>query len=160
MVLLVLVYIHVVFARSPINCLQHVQKSWPRDGILRVEIVRNASEDYSIIDSYEKEYSETDLFEFNGTEMWPTEGSQNISQDNSVKLVDGNLSVSSETISPDLHTPEEKVSEESSNPNASQMALDLVLDNEGPKSNMQPFRETLSEFEMLAKVGKYFLKLF
>ncbi|KAK6188167.1 hypothetical protein SNE40_004410 [Patella caerulea] len=61
-VLGILVYIHIVFARTPINCLQHVQKSWPRHGILRVEIVKNASDNYSIINSYEKEYSDYQLF--------------------------------------------------------------------------------------------------
>ncbi|KAJ8306114.1 hypothetical protein KUTeg_016659 [Tegillarca granosa] len=58
LVLGVLAYIHIVFARSPTNCLESVQKTWPRDGILRVEIVKNASENYSIINSYEKEYSD------------------------------------------------------------------------------------------------------
>ncbi|KAL3870109.1 hypothetical protein ACJMK2_042722 [Sinanodonta woodiana] len=57
-VLGILAYIHIVFARSPINCLQYVQKTWPRHGILRVEIVHNASENYSIVNSYEKEYSD------------------------------------------------------------------------------------------------------
>lgn len=54
MVLSILFYIHIVFARTPINCLSGVADSWPRHGILRVEIVRNASENYSIINSYEK----------------------------------------------------------------------------------------------------------
>lgn len=36
----VLAYIHVVFSRSPSNCLAHVREDWPRDGILRVEILR------------------------------------------------------------------------------------------------------------------------
>lgn len=54
----ILAYIHIVFSRSPITCLQHVQKEWPRTGILRVEIVRNASANYTIINSYEKEYSD------------------------------------------------------------------------------------------------------
>ena len=57
-VLGILAYIHIVFSRSPINCLQHVQKEWPRNGILRVEIVRNVSENYTIFNSYEKEYSD------------------------------------------------------------------------------------------------------
>jgi hypothetical protein len=57
-VLGILAYIHIVFSRSPINCLQHVQKVWPRNGILRVEIVRNVSENYTILNSYEKEYSD------------------------------------------------------------------------------------------------------
>jgi len=57
-VLGILAYIHIVFSRTPINCLQHIQKDWPRTGILRVEIVRNASVNYTIINSYEKEYSD------------------------------------------------------------------------------------------------------
>lgn len=44
------------------NCLEHVQHIWPRDGILRVEIVRNAPENYTIINSYKKEYSDIQLF--------------------------------------------------------------------------------------------------
>ena len=55
-VLFILAYIHLVFARAPINCLQHIQQEWPRHGILRVEIVKNASDDYSIMNSYEKVY--------------------------------------------------------------------------------------------------------
>ncbi|RZF41371.1 hypothetical protein LSTR_LSTR000085 [Laodelphax striatellus] len=39
----VLIYIHVVFSRSPTTCLEHVRETWPRDGILRVEIVRQSS---------------------------------------------------------------------------------------------------------------------
>ncbi|RMZ94974.1 membralin isoform X1, partial [Brachionus plicatilis] len=62
-------YLHIVFNRNPINCLSTIQQNWPRDGILRVEIVHNASkfflmssqdqtrESYSLKDSYEKEYS-------------------------------------------------------------------------------------------------------
>ncbi|XP_076440829.1 membralin-like isoform X2 [Babylonia areolata] len=61
-VLSILVYMHVVFARTPVNCLSHVAQSWPRHGILRVEIVRNASDNYSIVNSYEKEYSDINLF--------------------------------------------------------------------------------------------------
>jgi hypothetical protein len=44
-------YLHIVFNRNPINCLAPVQATWPRDGILRVEIVHNASTFY--IMSYE-----------------------------------------------------------------------------------------------------------
>ncbi|GFR94921.1 membralin [Elysia marginata] len=61
-VLGILVYIHAVFAKAPMNCLEHVQDSWPRDGILRVEIVRNAPENYSVFNSYKKEYSDIQLF--------------------------------------------------------------------------------------------------
>nr|CAH7727284.1 unnamed protein product [Callosobruchus chinensis] len=51
----VLVYIHVAFSRTPSTCLMHVKDTWPRDGILRVEIVRNAGKDYTIEQSYAKE---------------------------------------------------------------------------------------------------------
>ncbi|RZC42705.1 membralin [Asbolus verrucosus] len=51
----VLVYIHIAFSRTPTTCLQHVKDTWPRDGILRVEIVRNVAQDYNIEQSYAKE---------------------------------------------------------------------------------------------------------
>ncbi|CAK1551485.1 unnamed protein product [Leptosia nina] len=51
----VLAYIHIVFSRTPTTCLNHVKDSWPRDGILRVEILRNPSQDYTIEQSYAKE---------------------------------------------------------------------------------------------------------
>lgn len=41
--LFVLAYIHIVFSRSPINCLEHVRDKWPREGILRVEVRHNSS---------------------------------------------------------------------------------------------------------------------
>ena len=82
----VLIYIHSVFAQASINCLEHVESTWPRDGILRVEILRNVSTDYDINQSYQKEYSDIDaklsgreafnaddifgLSGSNGTESW------------------------------------------------------------------------------------------
>ncbi|KAJ0174170.1 hypothetical protein K1T71_010316 [Dendrolimus kikuchii] len=51
----VLAYIHIAFSRTPTTCLNHVKDSWPRDGILRVEILRNPAQDYSIEQSYAKE---------------------------------------------------------------------------------------------------------
>ena len=37
------------------QCLEHISSTWPRDGILRVEIVRSPPEDYNIEHSYQKE---------------------------------------------------------------------------------------------------------
>lgn len=51
----VLIYIHTVFSRAPTNCLEHIRDDWPRDGILRVEILRNPSNDYTVENSYAKE---------------------------------------------------------------------------------------------------------
>ena len=36
-----LIYIHVAYARHPVQCLEDIKESWPRDGILRVEIMKN-----------------------------------------------------------------------------------------------------------------------
>jgi len=55
MCMLLLVYIHLVYTRHPVQCLEHISGSWPRDGILRVEIVRSPPEDYNIEHSYQKE---------------------------------------------------------------------------------------------------------
>ncbi|XP_058176871.1 membralin [Anopheles ziemanni] len=35
----ILAYIHVRFSQTPTTCLEHVKNDWPRDGILRVEIL-------------------------------------------------------------------------------------------------------------------------
>lgn len=51
----VLAYIHLTFCRTPTTCLNQVKDSWPREGILRVEILRNPAQDYSIEQSYAKE---------------------------------------------------------------------------------------------------------
>ncbi|XP_068225217.1 uncharacterized protein [Palaemon carinicauda] len=53
--LFLLIYIHLAFTRAPITCLDHIRDDWPREGILRVEVIRNPSEDYSVEQSYEKE---------------------------------------------------------------------------------------------------------
>lgn len=37
------------------NCLNHIKNDWPRNGILRVEILKNGAEDYNIEKSYAKE---------------------------------------------------------------------------------------------------------
>lgn len=39
----ILVYIHVRFSQTQTTCLEHVKNDWPRDGILRVEIVRHSA---------------------------------------------------------------------------------------------------------------------
>ena len=36
-----LTYIHVAFSHMPNHCLDSVKDEWPRDGILRVEIIRD-----------------------------------------------------------------------------------------------------------------------
>src|SRR5207249_1955238 len=41
--LFILAYLHVAFIRSPINCLDGIQNDWPKDGVLRVEIIVDPS---------------------------------------------------------------------------------------------------------------------
>jgi hypothetical protein len=54
--LAVLVYIHIVYTRLPVQCLEHLADSWPRDGVLRVEVQRGGLQPgYDIHTSYEKE---------------------------------------------------------------------------------------------------------
>ena len=58
-----LLYIHIVFSRTPITCLDHIKDVWPRDGILRIDIMRGSQgktqdnqEKYSLPQSYAKEH--------------------------------------------------------------------------------------------------------
>lgn len=51
----VLVYIHIAFSKTPTTCLKHVQDSWPRDGVLRIEVVRTYGKEYTLDMSYAKE---------------------------------------------------------------------------------------------------------
>jgi len=57
-VLFMLFYIHYIFARNPVNCLMDIKDKWPRDGVLRVEIIKNVSDRYNITESYRKEYGD------------------------------------------------------------------------------------------------------
>ena len=62
-----LLYIHIVFSRTPITCLDHIKDVWPRDGILRIDIMRgsqsknqdssssSSSSSYTLYHSYAKE---------------------------------------------------------------------------------------------------------
>lgn len=54
--LVLLIYIHMAFVQSPSDCLEHIQDKWPRDGILRVEILQEKlNGKYSLEKSYLKE---------------------------------------------------------------------------------------------------------
>jgi len=55
LLLIMLAYIHIVYTRTPITCLNAYRETWPRDGILRVEIINDPPENYDIKKSYEKE---------------------------------------------------------------------------------------------------------
>jgi len=53
---LTLVYVHVTYSRYPVQCLESQRETWPREGILRVEVLAGgAPEGYDVEASYEKE---------------------------------------------------------------------------------------------------------
>ena len=48
-------YIHIAYNQTPITCLSEHKNSWPKDGILRVEITTDPAVDYDVQKSYAKE---------------------------------------------------------------------------------------------------------
>ena len=226
--LFVLAYIHIVFARAPIHCLQHVHDTWPRNGILRVEIVKNVSPDYTITKSYEKEYNDIDLSletyampsDTSGvkdteenttipetsdtdakssdtdTKAGVTVSSEKVTETSDTaasdsELIHGNLeTVSSDPViigsdtdnggdttaddtDTDIDTstgdtvsskPVEQVGDVKGKEEGEGLETNVTSGENGtessvktqakPDRSMQLFKETLSEFEMLAKVGK------
>jgi len=52
-----LIYLHVVFNQKPVTCLSHLHDTWPKQGVLRVELFfETPPEDYNLQQSYAKEY--------------------------------------------------------------------------------------------------------
>ena len=157
----ILAYIHLVFARTPINCLQHVQKDWPRHGILRVEIVKNASENYSILNSYEKEYSDFNIH-FLENLLSDNNLGESVFADNDTtndtdvlnKTHEENVSETASDEGKDK-TAKDKDIEEVSDEEVKNVTLHLeTMETFMEKQNKGPLKETLSELEMLAKVGE------
>jgi len=155
-VLSALVYIHVVFAHDPVNCLAHVQNDWPRAGILRVEIVRNAPQNYSISDSYEKEYHDESMFlERKDVELFD-HGSQTPAASDS-NSTDPNVS-SADT--PDGSQPVQQLPDVEVQSEDADTVTANSSSSENPEKSVMPLRRrvlfgrTISEFEMLAKVGE------
>lgn len=155
----ILAYIHLVFARTPINCLQHVQKDWPRHGILRVEIVRNASENYSILNSYEKEYSDfnihflENLLTDNDLDEAVFAEAENATETHNKSGVDTEQPAS-ENITDDKLSEDDNLDEVHSDEELSNNTLELeTIESFREKEKQEgPLKETLSELEMLAKV--------
>ncbi|XP_030835946.1 membralin-like [Strongylocentrotus purpuratus] len=146
--LFVLAYIHRTFSRSPINCLAEYRDKWPRDGILRVEIVRNRSDESPI---YEVSYGRRKL-------------------GGMTKIEDDETQYANMTMMPpyweypDILKAEDALrrrEEESANTvqtsffnglswQTTNITIDLPSTQKLDK-NMQPFRETVSEFEMFTR---------
>ncbi|XP_074664616.1 membralin isoform X1 [Strix aluco] len=141
-VLFILAYIHIAFSRSPINCLEHVRDKWPRDGILRVEIQRNSSRAPIFL-------------QFCGVEKFPgmvvestAEEEEEEEEEMTVDMFE-NSSIKFELdIEPRVFLKPSRVSStEALTHNESQE----FSFSEAAAKGMQPLRETVSEFEMLAR---------
>uniref|UniRef100_A0A2M4CRI3 Putative agap005164-pa-like protein n=1 Tax=Anopheles darlingi TaxID=43151 RepID=A0A2M4CRI3_ANODA len=57
----ILAYIHVRFSQTPTTCLEHVKNDWPRDGILRVEILSLSQSDLDGIKSSEMDEADVNV---------------------------------------------------------------------------------------------------
>jgi exopolysaccharide biosynthesis predicted pyruvyltransferase EpsI len=132
-----------------------VEKTWPRTGILRVEIVHNSSENYSLVQSYEKEYND---LEVNVSEVLEGLEDFTLSEEDTTEPPDETLSEEdqSEDGSDDvemlvIHQVEETNSLELDDLSNSTMKPHQFAEENLHKNH--PFHETLTEIEMLARAG-------
>lgn len=152
--LFVLAYIHVVFARGPLNCLAHIQNEWPRSGILRVEIVHDPPSNYSITDSYNKEYrSDTFMDEESEFEATTSSVTKEVPVNNTETNPEPTLELEvEETKVPDFeeywHPSHNLNAGGSLNETAPPQNSDVLV------KRVMMFGRTLTEFEMFAKVGE------
>ena len=52
-----LIYLHLVFNQQPLGCLSHLHETWPRHGVLRLELFLDTPPDnYDLRQSYAREY--------------------------------------------------------------------------------------------------------
>ncbi|KAM6107388.1 membralin [Pterocles gutturalis] len=141
-VLFILAYIHIAFSRSPVNCLEHVRDKWPRDGILRVEIQRNSSRAPIFL-------------QFCGVDKFPgmvVESTAEEEEEEEEELTMDMFENSSIKFELDIEPkvflkPSRASSTEALTHNESQE----FSFSEAATKGMQPLRETVSEFEMLAR---------
>ncbi|NXI50133.1 MBRL protein, partial [Chloroceryle aenea] len=141
-VFFILTYIHITFSRSPVNCLEHVRDKWPRDGILRVEIQRNSSRAPIFL-------------QFCGVEKFPgmvvestAEEEEEEEEEMTVDMFE-NSSIKFELdIEPKVFLKPSRVSSSEALPRNESQEFSF---SEAATKGMQPLRETVSEFEMLAR---------
>lgn len=131
---IILAYIHNAFSRTPINCLDHVKTTWPRDGVLRVTISRGQAV---------RKLSENEL-------------KNNISKIN-ITLTNGSLS--NESVIGNV-TDHEHIIRNQGDSNST-VEMYGVIPNGRPEKNRVPVRDTLvpSAFDFLGhnKEGIYYI---
>ncbi|XP_071800387.1 membralin-like [Asterias amurensis] len=142
--LFVLAYIHSTFSRTPINCLADYQEVWPRDGILRVEIVHNRTspQAFSIYnkkgqtDSQSSTNADADEADQNGVTLMPMFWEYPGKDGNFWTKDSENVQHEGPEVDPALDD--------------ANITVDIMVPGK-PVKNMQPFRETVSEFEMFTR---------
>ncbi|XP_072027387.1 membralin-like [Amphiura filiformis] len=139
--LFVLAYIHCAFSRTPINCLATYQDQWPREGILRVEIVRNRTMIHGFaVHNVKDADDDTPWYIFSNYSVMPYYWEY-------PKLL------TAEQPTSDLEESSTTTSiSQGEEDDTNNMTLEIrVTSTEKPEKNMQPFRETVSEFEMFTR---------
>lgn len=58
--LFMLAYLHVAFIRSPITCLKSIDEDWPKEGVLRIEIISDPSNHESYLKQMESSADDLD----------------------------------------------------------------------------------------------------
>lgn len=125
-------YIHNAFSRTPINCLDHVKNTWPREGVLRVTITRGQAV---------RKLSENEL-------------KHNISN---INITLANTSLSNQSVIGNITDYEPTIRKEGDS-NATVEMYGVIPDGR-PEKNQVPVRDTLvpSAFDFLGhnKEGLY-----
>jgi hypothetical protein len=65
-----LIYLHIGFNQKPMTCLSHLHDTWPRQGVLRVELFfEHPPEGYNLQQSYAKEFQNTRFYHEDGNQQ-------------------------------------------------------------------------------------------
>ena len=132
-----LAYLHIVFIRSPITCLKSIDDDWPKEGVLRIEIIADPSSHESYLKQMEAASSAADIVDI---DPGPTEG----------------LAVTPATAESVLMSSLDD--DEALNSSIASLIkisnnLPSVLDNGYPA----PLRDKISHLEMFTRSGKAFV---
>ncbi|CAF1619474.1 unnamed protein product [Rotaria magnacalcarata] len=74
-----LIYLHLVFNQKPVTCLSHLHNTWPREGVLRVELfLETPPENYNLQQSYIKEYQNNYVHNRNNNDEYLSSSKQSI----------------------------------------------------------------------------------
>ncbi|PAA73368.1 hypothetical protein BOX15_Mlig016888g2 [Macrostomum lignano] len=67
--LMILMYVHLIFVKAPVTCMDDLIATWPRNGVLRVEVIKGAPFGYDLNQSYHKEFSAAQLIQYHSPQQ-------------------------------------------------------------------------------------------